>query len=304
MVFYTKTPYFFNLKPQYAYVATDILVIYLIINLTRSFTDITMANHVQYQTVFIKGMLALDVDFTENEDVCSARLLIATQDHFMGDAITQYHNVIAIKGAANEVKFLNKGDAVEITGKVLWLESDYIVQTLDHDRQAEIIALTASKAENTGLTDSYQRMFMQGVVIGEPNHNAQMTGSVTNSLVSTTDIIMGDAIEQSHSIMALNELAGELKEYKAPSIIQVTGQLLWLDTATYTGDVIEEGRSVEIIVNSFNFISTVTNYNAQTISEQVDQNIKDLSVRIKESHSIQSAVYQQSILNKINSNKC
>ena len=148
------------------------------------------------------------------------------------------------------------------------------------------------------MDNSYHQIFIKGTVIGEPEYTAEMSGAITKALLGTEDKILGDIIEQSHSVLALNKAAGDLKEYSYPCVVQVTGQILWLDTATYTGDVIEDDRSVEIIINNVELISS-GEVDAAARSKQVDQNIKDLYQRMQDSSCTQSAAYIQSIINKL-----
>lgn len=253
------------------------------------------------QSVFIKGVLSADAEHNEDADadIASTRLVITTQDNFMGSVVEQFHNVIVIKDAAIAVKDMVKGDAISIVGKLLWLESEYLTQSIESERTAEVIAIHANKVEDFDENNSYHIVVISGEVMTEPEYTASMTGAITRSLIFTKDKIINDAIEQSHSVLAADKLAVKLKEFETGDTVQLIAQILWLDSEDYEGDVVMDDRSIELVIESV--IGSKNTLSAKTRASQVSKNIIDLSTRIKEGEG-DGAAYIQSILNKINGN--
>lgn len=250
------------------------------------------------QSIFIKGVLAVDAAHVNVEDSLSTRLVIATQDQLLDTVIEQFHNVTAIKQAALDTKDLLKGDCVYIVGKLLWLESEYLIQSIEQERTAEVIAMSAEKISDISLDDSYQMMVVSGPVITQPEYTASMTGAVTRSLILTTDKIIHDDIDQSHNILAIDKLAVELKDFVVGDDVEVIARLLWLNSEDYTGETIIDDRAVEVIAERITGQKrSITS--AEERSKRVERNILSLNNRIKNNEN-SGAAYIQSVLNKLN----
>lgn len=253
------------------------------------------------QSIFIKGVLSVDADHIDDDEAISTRLVITTQDNLLGTIIKQFHNVTAIKQAALDTKDLIKGDSVYIVGKLLWLESEYLTQSIEQERTAVVVAMQVEKIPAISIDDSYQMMVASGPVVTQPEYTASMTGAITRSLILTKDIIIQDAIDQSHNILAIDKLAIQLKEFVGGDEVEVIAKLLWLNSEDYTGDSIIDDRAIEVIAERVagkkNCVMAV-----EMRSEQVDQNILNLSKRIKQANinNHNGAAYIQSILNKLN----
>lgn len=250
------------------------------------------------QSIFIKGVLTMDAAHVNVEDSLSTRLVIATQDKLLDTVIEQFHNVTAIKQAALDTKDLLKGDCIYIVGKLLWLESEYLVQSIEQERTAEVIAMSAEKIPEISLDDSYQMVVVSGPVVTQPEYTASMTGAITRSLILTADKIIHDAIDQSHNILAIDKLAIELKDFVSGDDVEVVAKLLWLNSEDYAGDTIIDDRAVEVIAERITGQKrSITSVKER--SKRVDQNILSLSNRIKNDEN-SSAAYIQSIVNKLN----
>lgn len=249
------------------------------------------------QSIFIKGVLSMDAIHIDDDDIVSTRMVVTTQDEFMGNIVQQYHNVVAIKQAALNTKDLVKGDGVYITGKLLWLESEYLIQSIEQERTAEVIALSAERSPTTTIENSYQMMVISGKVMTNPEYTASMTGAITRTLVHTLDKIINDAVEQSHNILAADKLAIQLKDFGEADDLQVVAQLLWMNSEDYTGDTLIDDRAVELVAERF--IGHKNSGAIKSRDNQVEKNIVDLNERLNKSQS-DSAAYIQSILNKIN----
>lgn len=250
------------------------------------------------QSIFIKGVLTMDAAHVNVEDSLSTRLVIATQDKLLDTVIEQFHNVTAIKQSALDAKDLTKGDSVYIIGKLLWLESEYLTQSIEQERTAEVIAMSIEKIPDISTDDSYQMMVISGPVVTQPEYTASMTGAITRSLILTTDTIIQDAIDQSHNILAVEKLAIELKDFVNGDEIEVVAKLLWLNSEDYTGETIIDDRAAELIAERITGQKRGPT-SPEERSKQVDQNILSLSNRIKNDEHGDSA-YIQSILNKLN----